>query len=84
MYIVGYGDKYSASVANNLMIYMRTLIMVNICINPIIYGVMWRPFRSALDKVIYNLRLLAKTMVCTKNQNIVNGYSYSSGQGTGV
>lgn len=49
--VVGYAPKPISDVANRFQMYFRTGAMLNMCINPVIYGLMWRPFRTALVKV---------------------------------
>ena len=52
-YVVSYAEGRTRNVAQNLLIHMRTIMMANACINPVIYGLMWRPFRSSLHKVLF-------------------------------
>lgn len=42
-------------VAVNINQYLITLRTLNACIDPIIYGLMWRPFRISLSKVCTNV-----------------------------
>ena len=52
LYIIAYGNKATSGAATTTLVYTRMILMLNTCINPIIYGIMWRPFRTSLDKVI--------------------------------
>jgi hypothetical protein len=51
VFVVGYAPESTSDVANGMQMYFRTGAMLNMCINPVIYGFMWRPFRNALTQV---------------------------------
>jgi len=43
-----YGNKADALVALDAL---ETMAYLNSCVNPIVYALMWRPFRQALTQV---------------------------------
>lgn len=49
VYVLIYVDRATAT---KLVIYFRTLAMLNACVNPVIYVLLWRPFRVALTQVL--------------------------------
>jgi hypothetical protein len=57
LYVLAVASSYQTT-AINLLIYCRTLAMLNACISPIICGLMWRPFRTALKQVRYMIRII--------------------------
>ena len=47
--VLAYGNMEHAL---TILDYMETLTFINSCVNPIIYSLMWRPFRQSLIEVI--------------------------------
>jgi hypothetical protein len=49
VYVLVLVDRAAVS---RMIIYFRTLAMFNTCVNPVIYSLLWRPFRVALVQVL--------------------------------
>ena len=49
--VLAYGDRDQQLTALQLYSPTATLSYINSCINPIVYGLMWRPFRVSLIQV---------------------------------
>jgi len=48
--VIGYGNIKHALLINDVA---KTLSYLNSCVNPIVYALMWRPFRLSLIQVIH-------------------------------
>ena len=55
--VLTYGNDDQAAFAFKILDSTSALSYVNSCINPIVYGLMWRPFRLSLIQVRYNYDL---------------------------
>jgi len=49
LYVMSVGNLWTPL---NLMRWLTIFTSFNSCVNPIIYGLMWRPFRTALREVM--------------------------------
>jgi len=49
--VIAYGNSDQVWHARSLLLPTSTLSYINSCVNPIVYGLMWKPFRMSLVQV---------------------------------